>query len=55
MEHLLQRGVHELTQRFIHETMGAPMRKAVKYEQRHSASLPNPPCAMLPACHGCCC
>ena len=33
-ERLLCRGVHELTQRFIHQTMGAPTRKAVKYEKR---------------------
>ena len=33
-EVLLARAVHEKTQRFVHETMGGPMRKAVKYEKK---------------------
>ena len=34
MEVLIVRGVHEQCQRFVHETMGGPMRKAVKYEKK---------------------
>ena len=33
-EKLVHRGVHELTQRFVHETMGGPTRKAVKYDKK---------------------
>ena len=33
-ETLLRRGVHELAQRFVHQTMGGPTRKAVKYEKK---------------------
>ena len=33
-EGLLRRAIHELTQRFVHSTMGAPTRKAVKYERK---------------------
>jgi cytoplasmic FMR1 interacting protein len=34
LEDLIHRGVHELTQHFVHETMGGPTRKAVKYEKK---------------------
>ena len=33
-ETLLVRGIHELCQLFVHETMGGPTRKAVKYEKK---------------------
>jgi len=33
-ETILRRGLHEQTQRFVHQTMGAPTRKAVKYEKK---------------------
>ena len=34
VEELIHRGVHEVTQYFVHETMGGPTRKAVKYEKK---------------------
>ena len=34
LERFIQRATHELTQRFVHETMGGPMRKSVKYEKK---------------------
>ena len=33
-EVLLMRAIHEQSQIFVHETMGGPMRKAVKYEKK---------------------
>lgn len=67
---LIMRGIHEWVQRFVHETMGGPTRKAVKYDKRALkaallqvrnmvadwyASPPPPPSShMLSTSHGHC-